>query len=191
MLFAAPKSGFSTLKQHFPKQLTGHSVPAGKPVHAVMRDPWDRWLSMYNMMVVSGGLRSNELLAEPIRDHFGLEYIQKWFPDFDTMTKHSTGIVGWSRHWLENAGRELADWAMDLHFASQHICYSRLNTNTINLVTLDQWPDHVQQLTGVNISTVNNVGVYRVPKHYFITLKPLVQEIWADDFAVWQRLNDK
>jgi hypothetical protein len=139
------------------------------------------------MMVLSEALRSNSGLAAPIQKQFGQQFVQQWFPTLDQQRKYPGGVVAYAQMWLSNVGSELSQWGGDLHFASQSLCYHRL-VQPVKLVPLSQWQDHVKTVTGKHVPK-KNIGHYVVAPHRFVTLRPLVEQMWAEDFVLWRQVG--
>lgn len=192
MLFAPPKTGFSTLINTFPETHRGVNLPRDKPIYGSVRDPVDRWLSAYNMMVLWGYKRDNQD-QDDMREDLGAAWFDRWFPDPDSITDP----VGFCRAWLLEAQPVVEQYAGDLHLTSQTRVYQRLlgdqwqSDPRLHLFPMQQWIGIMWKQTGTVVNSISNQGQYRVPRHYFNTVLPLIRQTFARDVELWNsvRLN--
>lgn len=189
-LFAPPKTGFSTLKTHFGQHLRAHAIPETCCILGCVRDPVTRWLSAFNHLVLWGDKREDPS-AYLVQEHFGDAFFQQWFPPPENITDP----VGFCRAWLLEAQPEFERWGCELHLASQTQCYNHLlgehwaEDPRLQLFDHGQWIPVIWKTTGVMVNLVSNIGVYRHPRHFFNSVHSLIQQTFAEDQRLWQRVG--
>ena len=191
ILYAPPKTGSTTLHRHFRDQHRSYIPPVNRRIIGSWRNPVERWISAYNMLVVWGGkrmMKENFMLAQ-----HGQAWFDTWMPN--PATHPLRDPVGHARRFLKRAQPAIEQIGDELHFCSQSYCYARLFGNdwrdnaNIELIPVDQWLSVIKRETGVDIREHGNPGTYVVPKHYYNTLYPALEEHFEEDLRIWNSID--
>lgn len=173
------------MSAHFPGHLTGVKPSADIRAIGCVREPFDRFLSVYNMTVLNGFFRHNRWGR--LKPGFDSDWLHRWFPDPKTIDDP----VGFAEQWLIHAAPALDHWGGDLHVMSQSRCFRNFlgpnwqNRTNLQLVTQRNWARLIRDNLGVDY-TVHNRAVYTVDKTRFASLRSKVYEIWSDDVQLYR-----
>lgn len=188
LVYTAPKTGTTTLMRHFPHLRRTYPIPRNKTIIGGFRNPVDRWISAYNQLVIQSG--KSVMQENVLRDTLGTEWFLRWFPDA------IPDPIGHARRFLLEAQPEIEDLGVELHFCSQSLCYRRLlgeswwQHEPLRLIDYREWLPVINRVANADIAEPGNVGVYQgVPKHYYNTLYPLLEQVFAEDLEHWHNIN--
>ena len=187
-VFAPPKTGFTTLQENYPscRRVFPYPIEQGRQVIGSVRDPVDRFISAFNMLVAEGGKR---IMKENLMiEQHGQAWFDHWFPDYTTIRDP----IGHCRRFLQQAIPDILSVADELHFCSQTRCYEKLlgmnwrDYPNLHLINYRDWFDHLYSVSGKRPRQIGNRGVYdRVPKHYYNTLHDEIRLVFEDDWQLW------
>jgi len=188
LVYTPPKTGTTTLMEQFPHLRRTYPIPRNQKIIGGFRDPVSRWISAYNQLIVQRG--KAVMKEKPLLDHFGSAWFDHWFPDT------ITDPIGHARRFLLEAQPEIESLGLELHFCSQSLCYRRLlgagwrSHDQLQLIDYSEWLPTINRIAQVNILEPGNVGVYQsVPKHYYNTLYPLLEQVFEEDLEHWHSIN--
>jgi hypothetical protein len=190
-LFAPRKTGFGGLLKLFPQQHTGAAVPLDYRIIASVRDPYERFVSMFNMTVLNAYTRAHHDRLSPCFDQ---QWILTWFPRPEQI---KADPVEFAAQWLKHAAPKLEHWGGDHHVISQSRSLRGLlgkpwkEDTRLELIQPSQWQDTVQQCLGITEYCVENQGNYKVPTTIFEELRSLVYKTWPDDAELWAAAQSK
>lgn len=182
--FCPPKTGFSSMKALFPDHHTGLRPSKEIPVRVCVREPYDRFLSLYNMTVLNSYYRENGWGR--LAGGFSESWLNRWFPDPQTISDP----VAFAQEWLLEAAAPLDAWGGDLHVMSQSRCYRNLlgpdwqRRPGSELIPMHRWAEVIHTDLGVRYR-VNNRAVYTVPRSRFVSLRELVYRTWPEDLELY------
>jgi hypothetical protein len=189
-LYAPPKTGSTTLHANFNDYRKPYAPPLDRPFVGSWRNPIDRWISAYNMIVIGGSkrfMKSNDMVEK-----YGQKWFDTWMPDPDTIRDP----IGHARRFLATAQKDIEAQGWELHFCSQSHCYRRsfgddfLDNPNLRIIDYTTWLDEIYRATGERVKRIGNVGVYdRVPLHYYNTLKPALARHFEEDLEVWRQVR--
>lgn len=183
--FCPPKTGFSSMKAQFPRQMLGVKTRPDIHIKGCVREPFARFLSQFNMTVLNGFYRKNNWgrLAEG----FDRAWLERWFPDPKTIDDP----VEFASQWLKHAVPQLDYWGGDLHVMSQSRCYRNFlgpdwqHRPLLELIPMPRWANMIRADLGVGY-TVHNRAVYSVPKSQFLSLREQVYQAWPADVQLYR-----
>ena len=185
-LYAPPKTGSTTLHRYFEHNRRAYAPPLNKFTLVSWRNPIDRWISAYNMIVIYGSKRT--MKENDMIERMGQGWFDRWMPDPETIDDP----VGHARRFLATAQLDIESAGWELHFCSQAHCLRRHygedwhNNPNIQLIPHNNWLPEIKRHTGHRITDIGNVGAYnRVPKHYYNTLRPALAKHFAEDLRIW------
>jgi hypothetical protein len=124
-------------------------------------------------------------------EQHGQAWFDRWLPTPDTIKDP----IGHARSFLNQAQLDIEAVGDELHFCGQSYCYARLFGNNwrdnpnIELIPMSSWLEVIQRETGVILDEPGNVGNYTVPKHYYNTLYPALEQHFAEDLSIWNSIN--
>jgi len=189
ILYAPPKTGSTTLHRHFKDQLRTYPTPLNRRIIGSWRHPVERWISAYNMLVMWGGKRM--MKENSMLEQHGQAWFDRWLPTPDTIKDP----IGHARRFLNQAQLDIEEIGDELHFCGQSYCYARLFGNNwrdnpnIELIPMSSCLEVIKRETGVDIQEPGNVGHYSVPKHYYNTLYPALEQHFAEDLLIWHSID--
>lgn len=183
-LYAPPKTGFTSLKLNLGEScLHGSRVPSDLKLIIGLRDPLERFVSQYNMLVLSGWVLNH---PNPIKTTFDPDWVEEWF-DPELALKDP---VGSARRWLQSAFPVLESWGGDHHAISQHrsirSLLGRARIGTVEYINHRTWEDWFR-LHLDREYVHHNRSYYVVPKHYFSSLKDIIQLTHLQDYQLIQQ----
>lgn len=174
------------MSTRFPQHVVGLRPRRNQPIKGCVREPYDRFISVYNMTVLSGYY---SLLAQDNRLQQGFDraWLNRWFPN----PKKIRDPVGFAREWLTEAAPALEQWGGDLHVTSQSRGYRNLlgepwhSREGLTLIPMRRWAAVIQKDLGCAYPILNR-GVYHVPAEEYAGLRKLVYEVWQDDTVMYR-----
>jgi hypothetical protein len=190
-MFASPKTGFTGLITLFPQRLTGAAVPLDYHIISSVREPYERFVSMFNMTVLHGYTRTQH---ERLKNGFDQQWIHTWFPDPERLLKNP---VKFAKQWLKHAAPELERWGGDHHVISQSRSLRGLlgkswqEDTRLQLIEMSQWQSTIESRLGVKNYCVENQGIYSISTDIFEELRDLVYKTWPDDLELWNAAQHK
>jgi len=184
--FTPPKTGWTSMSTLFPQNVRGQRPSKDQTIKGCVREPYDRFVSVYNMTVLSGYYWMLTF-DNRLQEGFSRAWLNRWFPN----PKQIRDPVDFARQWLTEAAPALEQWGGDLHVASQSRGYRNLlgepwhNRETLTLITMRRWADVIQEDLAVDYPILNR-GFYHVPAEEYAGLRKLVYEVWQDDTVMYR-----
>lgn len=172
------------MKALFPQQMLGVKPRPDVGITGCVREPFDRFLSVFNMTVLNGFYRNNR---SRLAQGFDPAWMERWFPDPSTIDDP----VAFAAEWLIHAVPAMDHWGGDLHVMSQSRCYRNLlGPNwqawpVLELIPMPRWANMIRADLGVDY-TVHNRAVYRVPRTEFESLRKQVYQTWPEDVKLYR-----
>jgi hypothetical protein len=181
-LFAAPKTGFSTLMAYLP--LLGNTPAAGTLLTVGLRDPVSRWVSGFNHLVLHGG-QHHMNTADFYRAYFGQEWYNRAFPPQRVWQEDP---VSFARSWILGPGADLCAFGGDLHYAPVSLGIQQRFPEwpDIRYIPYQQWFDVLSRCTPRRL-IISNRGHYAVDPGIFEPLRPLILEQFSEDTRLCER----
>lgn len=189
--FAPNKCGYTNLKTLFAHCESGGAYPLGLQLTGSVRDPFVRWYSVYNQMVLNCGLAVTGKAT--MINQFGAQWTNRWFPD-QLLQQHRT--VDFAAAWLKCAAPELEAWGGDLHFASLHTAYTQLLGDDycsypwLDLIDVADWNTVLEPIAGHSLP-IYNQGVYSQPIRVFKSLRSTVYQLYWQDVDLYRKARCK